>query len=252
AARDKSEFDFILLTREWPFSFCSVTSCKHKELLQKRFNIHGLWAESKDSPSKPPMFCNSTAFNESELGPLRDELQKSWMDLLNPKGSPLYFWREEFKKHGSCVATDPRFNTTFLYFKAALQLNQKYNLSEMLQKGGVTPSSTPIDASKIRSALQSAFGFKPMVRCAKTNGQTFLYELRLCFAKDLSPNDCNEEPQPARPFTVWGVLEKTAAQLHQMLFGWSTPGSVWLPRRSNGTYECGDGELVLLPDAAQR
>uniref|UniRef100_A0A1I8GQR1 Ribonuclease T2 n=1 Tax=Macrostomum lignano TaxID=282301 RepID=A0A1I8GQR1_9PLAT len=153
------------------------------------------------------------------------------MDLLNPKGSPLYFWREEFKKHGSCVATDPRFNTTFLYFKAALQLNQKYNLSD---------------------ALQSAFGFKPMVRCAKTNGQTFLYELRLCFAKDLSPNDCNEEPQPARPFTVWGVLEKTAAQLHQMLFGWSTPGSVWLPRRSNGTYECGDGELVLLPDAAQR
>uniref|UniRef100_A0A1I8F524 cDNA n=1 Tax=Macrostomum lignano TaxID=282301 RepID=A0A1I8F524_9PLAT len=62
------------------FSFCSVTSCKHKELLQKRFNIHGLWAESKDSPSKPPMFCNSLRSTNPELGAskIRSALQSAF------------------------------------------------------------------------------------------------------------------------------------------------------------------------------
>uniref|UniRef100_A0A1I8FCL6 Uncharacterized protein n=1 Tax=Macrostomum lignano TaxID=282301 RepID=A0A1I8FCL6_9PLAT len=99
--------------------------------------------------------------------------RRRWMDLLNPKGSPLYFWH-------------PRF------------------------------------AARCRAPI----GFKPMVHCAQ----------------DACP-----------PLHGVGVLEKTAAQLHQMLFGWSTPGSVWLPRRaSNADLRVRDDEAWCCAAAGRR
>lgn len=180
---DNETFEFFTLSQEWPYSFCTTNKCQNTNKLQPLFNIHGLW------PEKVSGTCQGQ-FNYSELQPIMNELMLGWMDLENPIGNPEKFWLHEYDKHGKCASSDSRYASTFLYFNAGLKLHNNYTLTAMLAQGGIVPGATPVKASSIRDAVQSSFGYVPELSCVSQGGTIYLYELRLCFEKDLTPRNC--------------------------------------------------------------
>ncbi|CAH9074179.1 unnamed protein product [Cuscuta epithymum] len=81
--KDQREFDYFMLSLEWPGTECNHTKkccsangcCRSNAIIG--FTIHGLWAEYNGGKSWPSC-CEGSQFNETEISSLLDDLNKYW------------------------------------------------------------------------------------------------------------------------------------------------------------------------------
>lgn len=84
------------------------------------YNIHGLWPQYNDS--NYPKYCKNVDFDIKLLEPLMEDLINYWKPRNTRYHKLEYFWKHEWKKHGSCIFTEIN---QYEYFKISLDLFKK-------------------------------------------------------------------------------------------------------------------------------
>lgn len=173
-------FDYLLLARMWPATFCESTKCDQPTY--NLFTIHGLWPNSASGDD--PVDCDkSDAFSRDLLTP--EQLGRMSCEWKSFKGSNNGFWSHEWSKHGTCAK--PLFQNESGYFGAALALSEQYDLNEALASNGLNPlAATAATQAQVQGILEKEWGVTPILTCYKGA----LQEVRMCFGTDLKPIDC--------------------------------------------------------------
>lgn len=104
----------------------------------------------------------------NSLNPIVSELHNRWTDI---KGSTTWtkkqegvFWRYEWNKHGTCAASLPSLNSELQYFKQGLDWSKQYQLTDLLNKGGIVPNkSYPV--TQFWHTLKTGLGKNPFIDC---------------------------------------------------------------------------------------
>lgn len=196
--KDEKEWDILIFTQHWPVTVCyqwQEASVTHKCLLpplNNTWTVHGIW------PTKIGTFgpenCNTTwRFDPDQISPLMSQLQTYWIDIEthNMKHS---IWKHEWEKHGTCAAEIPDFDTELKYFNKGLTLIYKYNMEFILSKSNIIPDENKeYFVEDIFDAIVNVIQKKPAIECYtdKHLNQTFLWEIRICFDKNLELIDCD-------------------------------------------------------------
>lgn len=81
------------------------------------YSIHGLWPQYNDK--NYPKYCKNVDFDIKLLEPLMEDLIKYWYPTNTRFNRLEYFWKHEWKKHGSCIFTEIN---QYEYFKVSLDL----------------------------------------------------------------------------------------------------------------------------------
>jgi ribonuclease T2 len=195
------DFDVLIFTQHWPYTICyqwEERSTDNECSLPARKNswtIHGIW------PTKfheiGPLFCNKTwHFNLKSLEPIEDRLKESWINI--EKNTPLDgLWKHEWMKHGTCTAPKIiEMNTELKYFSKGLDWLEQYSISKLLDGSQVVPMGPDFEGYNLEDIhyalsqkLPKTFG----IVCFKDqkSRKQFLFEIRICFNKDLTPADCD-------------------------------------------------------------
>ncbi|XP_048864051.1 ribonuclease T2 isoform X1 [Brienomyrus brachyistius] len=192
------EWDKLILTHQWPQTFCSMESC---ETNLTYWTIHGLWTNKGN-------MCNSSwHFNESQIQDLLPEMRKWWPDLLS-SGPSATFWKHEWTKHGTCAAKEEAMNSEHKYFSKALDLYHKLDLSGVLTQAGIVPGENPYSLEKIEGVIVSVYSAKPKIQCTHLNGQMeqALGQIEICFDRAFQLTDCE-----GHEADVWGGLNDVLA-----------------------------------------
>lgn len=120
-------------------------------------------------------------------------MKEKWGNI--EKGTPLdSLWKHEWEKHGTCAAIEMKsLNTQLKYFNEGLTLFNRYSINQLLQSTYIKPG---IDAAykldEIFSALNLSIGNNFAIVCDKDkNKQQYLFELRICFDKELNIHSCD-------------------------------------------------------------
>jgi hypothetical protein len=92
-------------------------------------------------------------FNPTHLSHLSASLQRWWPSYFHH--SHANFHKHEYEKHGSCLHA-----SAAEYFEAALSLQQKYSLVDIL-----TPHPAPTPLASISARIKSHLGVEPMLMC---------------------------------------------------------------------------------------
>ncbi|GLI60009.1 hypothetical protein VaNZ11_002072 [Volvox africanus] len=177
-------FDYFLLVRQWPGSYCTKHECLFLQDRWFNFTIHGLWPNYKDGTW--PQFCNpDSVFNEDELTDLLVEMRYEWpCTFMNSNND---FWEHEWTKHGTC-ATDVLPNE-YSYFDTVLMLHKQYNLQDALKAAGIVPSKDAVYRTKdLEDSIAKMYGVRPVVHCDE-DGQ--LAEIWMCLDRGLQRFDCD-------------------------------------------------------------
>ncbi|GLC48244.1 hypothetical protein PLESTB_000074700 [Pleodorina starrii] len=181
--RQATKFDYFLLVRQWPGSYCSKHSCTLLHNRGYHFTIHGLWPNYDDGTW--PQFCDaSNKFDEDKLEDLMDELESEWPSTMD---SDENFWEHEWSKHGTCSVGI--FPTEHSYFSNVLKLHRRYDLAAALRKADIVPDKHKVYRAKdLADAIHDEYGVRPVVHCYDKE----LSEIWMCFDKDLVPYSCDE------------------------------------------------------------
>lgn len=195
--RAAGDWDILIFTQRWPNTVCMTweeQSPGHSCNLPKTphlWTIHGIW------PSKfgqiGPQFCNKTVkYNETALDDLKDELDEYWTDIEGTGDEG--FWKHEWLKHGTCAMTDKLLTTERAYFQQGLAWSKQYNVIDILDAAQVLPgdNNQAYNVTVIAQAVQKATGKAPRIQCINDvkTGLPFLFEVRICFDKNLTLVDC--------------------------------------------------------------
>ncbi|XP_017274161.1 ribonuclease T2 [Kryptolebias marmoratus] len=184
AASPYEMWNKVTLTHHWPSTFCSMEHC-HSNI--SYWTLHGLWPDKGND-------CNSSwHFNASQIEDLLPEMKKSWPDLLKP--TSVSFWKYEWHKHGTCAAKADSLNTQHKYFSKALELYHKVDLSSILKKFGIVPSTKYYSFSQIEDVIQNFYSIKPKIQCAflaKNTDAQALGQIEICFDANFSLLDCEK------------------------------------------------------------
>lgn len=81
------------------------------------YSIHGLWPQYNNK--NYPKYCKNVDFDIKLLEPLMEDLIKYWYPTNTRFNRLEYFWKHEWKKHGSCIFTEIN---QYEYFKVSLDL----------------------------------------------------------------------------------------------------------------------------------
>ncbi|XP_011637517.1 ribonuclease Oy [Pogonomyrmex barbatus] len=193
--RTSNEFDVLIFTQRWPLTACFVwtkNSEKRSCLLPKRneWTIHGIWPTKYNTIG--PQYCNSSMpFDKNALAPLESELKEKWIDIQNGS-TPYSFWKHEWDKHGTCALTVKALNSEFNYFRGALNLLDKYNMIDVLEKANILPGKKYM-VQDVLVGIQKILGKRGQVTCVvdgKTH-ESYMREIRICFDKTMQLVDCN-------------------------------------------------------------
>ncbi|CAL5084214.1 unnamed protein product [Urochloa decumbens] len=143
-----TDFDFFYLVQQWPGSYCDTEAgcCfPGNEKPAADFGIHGLWpnyaacrpdAVTPNKTSCWPDFCNATdTLNPSLIRDLDSDLRGSWGTLSCKRKNSTEFWSHEWSRHGTCSGMGQR-----AYFRAALELKARLDLTGALRDAGIAPS----------------------------------------------------------------------------------------------------------------
>lgn len=131
-----------------------------------------------------------------QLKPIEPDLTERWINI--EKNTPLDgLWQHEWMKHGTCTAPKvPEMDSELKYFGKGLAWLQQYSVSVLLNGSSVQPMGPDFDGyrfedihSALKEKLQKTFGIV-CYKDQKTKLQ-FIFEIRICFHKDLSPADCD-------------------------------------------------------------
>lgn len=175
-----ASYDFLLLVRQFGPTFCETTSCTKDP--PAAFTLHGLWPNYANGDY--PSFCSNAKFAVSSLPQtLQNRLACEWPSYTGASSES--FWANEWKKHGTCAPD--LFPQPEDYFTGTLDLNDRYDINNVLKEAGISVTSTiSTSRSKISDALDIAWGRKSLVRCAGSN----VYEIWTCFDSKLGIMDC--------------------------------------------------------------
>lgn len=190
------DWDYLIFTQSWPVTVCK--DWKHNKpnhgcnypKTKGTWTIHGIWPTKGSSG---PEGCNSTwLFDPEQVRPIEDQLEQSWPDVH--KGDGIYnLWAHEWNKHGTCAAILESFNSEFKYFNKGLDLHKQYSMNDILQDAKILPSDTKtVSFNEINEALVSKLGKTPSIRCKYEDHIQYLFELRICFDKEMNLIDCSE------------------------------------------------------------
>ncbi|KAG2486449.1 hypothetical protein HYH03_014896 [Edaphochlamys debaryana] len=184
-AEPSHNYDYLLLVREWPATFCEHEACSSLKSGGFHFTIHGLWPEFLDGTW--PQFCDASyKFDMTKLGDVKETMEKEWPSFA---GSDENFWEHEWSKHGTC-ALDV-LPSEHKYFKTVLALHAQYDLEAALAAARILPSRTAsYRTADLERAVQAAHGARPQLHCS----DGALSEVWMCLDKTLRPFDC---PAPA-------------------------------------------------------
>lgn len=112
-----------------------------------------------------PGYCKKVTFNESVLEPILPGLQEHWSSV---SGNNIIFWQHEWLKHGSCAIESPVFKSELFYFTFSLELNQKYNITTMLNNYGILPNdSKSYKYWEFTDAIFKNLNVTPHIECFK-------------------------------------------------------------------------------------
>ncbi|XP_075718566.1 ribonuclease T2 [Rhinoderma darwinii] len=183
-SRKHTDWNKLILVHQWPVTVCMMAE-KHCESLPNYWTLHGLW------PDKSEMCNCSWPLDLSNIQDLLEEMNKWWPDILHPNGS--YFWKHEWKKHGTCAASLLCLNSQHKYFGKGLELYSSLDLNSVLEKYGIKPSNT-YQVKEIKDAILNAYGIEAKVQCIPPqqgeDTQT-LGQIEMCFTKDFKMENCS-------------------------------------------------------------
>jgi ribonuclease T2 len=188
-AAPKPVWDWMYLVLGWPQSLCDTTQGCHipqKEPVESWF-LHGLWPNFKNGSW--PSFCNpAEPYNRTKIADLIPQLEYYWPAVLQDTEDE--FWGHEWEKHGTC--SWPVLVSEHEYFLTTLKYRQSLNLTEIMQKAGVSPADTPyFTAEQFANRFGKTFGYMPDLRCnTASDGTTQLHELWLCIDPNGQFMDC--------------------------------------------------------------
>ncbi|CAH0555664.1 unnamed protein product [Brassicogethes aeneus] len=180
---------------QWPVGVCRgankpTSKCNIPKI--NTWTIHGLWPSTRKTP-----------FNIDPLLSIRKKLDALWPDVTsnnNPR-----FWSHEWVNHGVY------YNHMLEYFKKNLKLIEDYQLFQILQRGGITPSNTKTyTLAQVNKAVFRKVDKKVNVRCADNNNK-LLQEIRICLDDQYTATvDCdgtsNCNPDKLTTFILYLVL----------------------------------------------
>ncbi|XP_052816508.1 ribonuclease Oy-like isoform X1 [Mya arenaria] len=192
-------YDHFTFSQSWPPGVCAdgnrLHHTCHVDKLVNSWTIHGLWPT--DGTSHGPCKCNSSMkFDFSKIASIKEQLMQYWPNLYNDTKLES-FWEHEWDKHGTCAQDLPALKGEHNYFQKALELNQKYNIYEILSGSDIVPSSTiKYSYKNFTDAVKSSTGFTPVLVCSYIkwkNGSSMhlIDQVEICLSKvDFSPIEC--------------------------------------------------------------
>ncbi|XP_050293452.1 ribonuclease Oy [Anthonomus grandis grandis] len=195
------DWDYLIFSQRWPLTACteweeakSGNTCNLPKP-KDSWTIHGIWPTK--TGHEGPLYCPSAIhFNPEELTTMLNDLNNFWTNVeANTK--PNSFWAHEWNKHGTCASVLPQFDSVTNYFKMGLKLRSQYDLTTILNKGGVTPGNNGYDVALIYSVIKNAINKEPSIQCVidRKTKESYINEIRICFDKNLNLMDCD----PASP-----------------------------------------------------
>ncbi|KAJ3029089.1 ribonuclease T2-like [Rhizophlyctis rosea] len=188
----------VVFAQNWTMGYCanSNNTCAQStinSLPKDAWTIHGLWPDYCDGTfSSDNLGCVHEYGNQETYDVVKkqdkglfEKMKKVWMGA---NGDYNWMWSHEFTKHGTCMSTlNPEcYGKTFKsyfpildYFKAAMSLYPRYNLFDILKKGGVVPSSTKTyTIQQFQEAIVRGIGYEASITCAKgDDGRSYLTEI---------------------------------------------------------------------------
>jgi ribonuclease T2 len=186
--------DFLLLSLQWPSSYCLQKQLCNKDIAQNQWQIHGLWPQRRGR-ERPQFCCSDTKFQFSNIEPLLSQLMRKWKSL-RIDGNHKSFWRHEWTKHGSCARLLPLINSQFNYFNITLQLYDLFPLNLWLNKRGIKASNDRnYSLNSIHQYIEYELKTKIRLECLSIRDSIpVLSEIHICLNKTtLEPIDCHQK-----------------------------------------------------------
>lgn len=178
----------LILSQQWPQTVCLMASeaCKVPRAVDY-WTVHGLW------PKRAQMCNNSWHFNINNVQDILSDMEQYWPDVIHPNSTQL--WKHEWQKHGTCAATLETLDSQEKYFSKALDLYRNLDLSSVLRKSNIFPSTKYYMVEQIENALESVLGATPKIQCMMpTKGVSVqtLGQIEFCFTKEFQLLNCTE------------------------------------------------------------
>lgn len=235
--RKDTTFDVLIFTQHWPYTVCAqwMENKKGNECVlpkaKNSWTVHGIWPTKYHTIG--PLFCNETwIFNMGQISTIESEMTEKWINI--EKGTPLDgLWKHEWEKHGTCAAQHiPQLSSELSYFKQGLTFLDRFSITKLLMSTYIKPGlDVTYPLEDIHAALKSSLDDNFAIICEKDKKtkREYLFEIRICFDKDLNLHTCDgivmgegeEDPDPEDDII-------TNCQKNQEI---AYPSSAWLMQR---------------------
>jgi len=184
--KDQKDWAYLVFVESWPGTFCSDGCCNLPSGIYTNppgFTMHGMWPnyEGKDYPQ----CCTSPYTRENILDSIHSDKElKEQLDNLWPTLKRCKFVLYETEKHGTCASTVYNGTKGYLdYWKAAMNVLQRWDLAAELRKNGIVPSQSAYYTEKeIKAVIEPLVGAKVNLHCATDNSK-HLSEVRICLKR---------------------------------------------------------------------
>ncbi|XP_063990059.1 ribonuclease Oy-like isoform X2 [Diachasmimorpha longicaudata] len=195
--RGTIDFDHFVFSQVYPPALCPApaeTNSGCSDIIRNHWMIHGLW------PGKfhtlDVKYCdNSSIFDPTSIDPIKTEMKTKWLEWMPLKedDKPLWLWKHEWEKHGTCSTSLDMLKTQEMYFKKGLELYDSHNMNSVLKKANIFPGSY-YSVQTILGGVSRVLGKRCMLYCDTQQGknQSHLEELWICFDKSLNLIDCDQ------------------------------------------------------------
>lgn len=129
-----------------------------------------------------------------KISPIENEMTEKWINI--EKGTPLDgLWKHEWEKHGTCAAQHiPQLDNELNYFKQGLDFLDRFSITKLLSLTSIKPGiDVTYSLEDIHSALKETLDDNFAIVCEKDRKtkREYLFEIRICFDKDLNLHTCN-------------------------------------------------------------
>lgn len=116
-----------------------------------------------------------------------------WLLLLGAREDA--FWKYQWNKHGKCATSIQELNTPIKYFEQGLNWIDRYAMHKILSTQNIQPGQR-FDAIELHDAIKNQLNVNAEINCLKDdrNGEQYLFEVRLCFDKNLQLSNCLRRP----------------------------------------------------------
>lgn len=162
-------FDYYTLAMQWPGTVCNQVQCPNF------WTIHGLWPSVY--AGNKPFFCADELSQNDITQDTKNELNHLWPDLRHQRNFD--FWKQQWKKHGSCAADMFNYNADE-YFRNAIELARRYDIKQIFDDK-MMDANSKLQIGTIRNTMYEATQHTSEVIFNKC--QTKVEEIRICYHK---------------------------------------------------------------------